>query len=392
MKHSSDRIVTTHTGSLPRPEGLLELVYRRQEGQDVPADEFEAAAIAATNEVVARQIKVGIDIVTDGEMNKPGFVNYVGERLAGFGEPGKPWGLDDLADLPELTMALYGGPGGTHINMSGCRGEVSYVGQAQVAQDIEHLKNALTAAGDPNREAFMPSASPGCISNAAENFHYSTYEAYLEAVATAMSEEYRAIVEAGFILQLDCPDLPMAHHTSFWAHKYMEEIGYERYVQMHLDALDNAIADLPADRVRMHLCWGNYAGPHTSDVPIERLFGMVMNAKPSAVSFEAANPQHEHAWETFADFSIPDDKILMPGVVDTKTNVVEHPRLIAQRIERFANIVGRERVIPGNDCGFATFAGFGIVDPKIAWMKLAVLAQGAAAATERLWSAGAVIA
>jgi 5-methyltetrahydropteroyltriglutamate--homocysteine methyltransferase len=201
-----------------------------------------------------------------------------------------------------------------------------------------------------------------------------------------MSEEYKAIVDAGFLLQLDCPDLPMAAHTSFWALSHMEEMGFERYIQMHLDALDQSIADLPADRVRLHLCWGNYAGPHTADVPIERLFHMVMGAKPAAVSFEAANPRHEHEWETLASLPIPDDKILMPGLIDTKTNVVEHPHLIAQRIGRFADIVGRERVIPGTDCGFATFAGFGMVDPEVAWMKLTALAEGAAEASERLWS------
>ena len=386
MRHSSERILTTHTGSLPRPKGLTELVFEKQEGKDVDAAAFEAAAVQATDDVVARQIAAGIDVVSDGEMNKPGFVNYVGERLEGFGAPGKPWTLSDLEALPELTMALYGGPGGTHINMPACRGEVSYKGHAMVAEDIEHLRNALAKAGDPDREAFIPAASPGCIANAAENFHYPTYEAYLQAVTAAMSEEYKAIVDAGFLLQLDCPDLPMAAHTSFWAVKHMEEMGFERYIQMHLDALDQAIADLPADRVRMHLCWGNYAGPHTDDVPIERLFNMVMGAKPAAVSFEAANPRHEHEWETLASLPIPDDKILMPGLIDTKTNVVEHPRLIAQRIGRFADIVGRERVIPGTDCGFATFAGFGMVDPEVAWMKLAALAQGAAEASERLWS------
>jgi 5-methyltetrahydropteroyltriglutamate--homocysteine methyltransferase len=386
MKRSDERILTSHTGSLPRPAELTELVFRKQEGQSVPADEFEAAVVAATDDVVKRQIDAGIDIVSDGEMGKPGFVNYVGERLEGFGAPGKPWTLADLEELPELTMALYGGPGGTHINMPACRGAVSYKGQELVAQDIAHLRTALVRAGDPDREAFIPAASPGCICNGAENFHYPTYEAYLGAVTAAMAEEYKAIVDAGFILQLDCPDLPMAAHTAFWAIKHMEEMGFDRYIQMHVDALDQAIADLPADRVRMHLCWGNYAGPHTADVPIERLMDMVLAAKPSAVSFEGANPRHEHEWETLAGLSIPDDKILMPGVIDTKTNVVEHPQLIAQRIGRYAEIVGRERVIPGTDCGFATFAGFGIVDPQVAWMKLAALAQGAAEASERLWS------
>jgi 5-methyltetrahydropteroyltriglutamate--homocysteine methyltransferase len=392
MTQSSDRILTTHAGSLPRPRELTELVFRRQEGQDVSSEEFEAAAIEATDYVVARQVSAGVDIVSDGEMNKPGFVNYVGQRLSGFGAPGKPWTLSDLEDLPELTMALYGGPGGTHINMPACRGEVGYIGHDAVAQDIAHLQRALEKAAPEGHQAFIPAASPGCIANAAENFHYPSYESYLDALTAAMSEEYRAIVDAGFILQLDCPDLPMAAHTTFWAHNVMEKMGFRRYIDLHIEALNQAIRDLPADRVRMHLCWGNYAGPHTADIPIEELIDSVMAAKPTGVSFEGANPRHEHEWETLASASIPEDKVLIPGVIDTKTNVVEHPDLIAQRIVRYAGIVGRERVIPGTDCGFATFAGFGIVEPEVAWMKLAALAEGAAKATDKLWSAGPVAA
>jgi 5-methyltetrahydropteroyltriglutamate--homocysteine methyltransferase len=392
MRQSNERILTTHTGSLPRPKALTDLVFRRQEGQAVPADQFRAAAAEATNDVVRRQVDAGIDIVSDGEMNKPGFVNYVGERLSGFGGTGAPWTLTDLEDFPDLTMALYGGPGATHINMPICQGEVSYAGHTQVNEDIENLRRALAEADAEDAEAFMPAASPGCITMCAENHHYPSYEAYLDAVTRAMSEEYRTIVGAGFILQLDCPDLPMAAHTNSWSSGVFEEMGFQRYLELHLNALDDAVDGLPVDRIRMHLCWGNYAGPHTADVPIERLIETVMRAKPSAVSFEAANPRHEHEWETLAKLQIPDDKILIPGVIDTKTNVVEHPRLIAQRIARFTDIVGRERVIPGTDCGFATFAGFGIVEPEVAWLKLGALAQGAAEASEQLWRGRASVA
>jgi 5-methyltetrahydropteroyltriglutamate--homocysteine methyltransferase len=384
MANSSDRILTTHTGSLPRPEALKQLMFRRQEGEDIAPGEMDAAVDAAILEVVRRQRAAGIDIVSDGEMSKPGFVNYIGQRLSGFGGKGDPWMLTDMAELPDLVQALYGGPGGLHILMPRCEGEVRYEGQALVEKDIAVMKAAL--AGDDEAQGFFPSASPGCVANCAQNVHYPDYQTYLDAVAEAMAVEYKAIVDAGFILQLDCPDIPMAPHTDGWMTDLYNEIGFERFIDMQLRALDDAIGDLPVDRVRMHVCWGNYAGPHHLDVPVERVLEPALRAKPSMVSFEGANPRHEHEWETLAEMDIPDDKILSPGVIDTKTNVVEHPRLVAQRIERYANIVGRERVVPGTDCGFGTFVGFGLVEPDVAWMKLEALAQGAALASERLWS------
>ncbi len=383
MRHSDDRIRTTHTGSLPRPPRLTELVFARQEGREVDLDELRSAVVKATVDVVRRQREAGIDIVSDGEMNKPGFVNYIGQRLSGFGGLGKPWTLADMDDLPDLLMALYGGPGGTHINMPRCEGEIRYTGHDLVAEDIANLRAAL---GDDDGEAFIPAASPGCIAMGAENVHYPDYESYLGALADAMREEYRAIVDAGFLLQLDCPDIPMMPHTTAWMADVYEQIGFPRYVELQLEALEASIAGLPADRIRMHLCWGNYAGPHTMDVPLEEVLEPALRASPVAISFEGANPRHEHEWETLKTLSIPEDKILMPGVIDTKTNVVEHPRLIAQRIGRYAGIVGRERVIPGTDCGFATFVGFGLVEPDVAWLKLEALAQGAAIASEQLWS------
>jgi 5-methyltetrahydropteroyltriglutamate--homocysteine methyltransferase len=384
MASSSNRILTTHTGSLPRPEVLKQLMFRRQEGEDIAPDEMDAAVDAAILEVVRRQREAGIDIVSDGEMSKPGFVNYIGQRLSGFGGPGDPWMLTDMAELPDLVQALYGGPGGLHILMPRCEGEVRYEGHTLVDKDIAMMKAALE--GDDDAQAFFPSASPGCIANCAQNMHYPDYQSYLDAVAEAMSVEYKAIVDAGFILQLDCPDIPMAPHTDGWMTDLYNEIGFERYIDMQLGALNDAIGDLPTDRVRMHVCWGNYAGPHHLDVPVERVLEPALRAKPSTISFEGANPRHEHEWETLAEMDIPDDKILSPGVIDTKTNVVEHPRLVAQRIERYANIVGRERVLPGTDCGFGTFVGFGLVEPDVAWMKLEALAQGAAMASDRLWS------
>ena len=388
MRYSDDHIRTTHTGSLPRPKRLTELVFQRQEGLEVDLDELRTEVRAATVDVVRRQRAAGIDIVSDGEMSKPGFVNYIGQRLSGFGGLGTPWSLADMNDLPDLLMALYGGPGGTHIMMPRCEGEIAYVGHDLVAEDIANLRAAL---GDDDAEAFIPATSPGCIAMGAENVHYPDYETYLGALADAMREEYRAIIDAGFLLQLDCPDIPMMPHTTAWMANLYEEMGLPRYVELQLAALEASIAGLPADRIRMHLCWGNYAGPHTMDVPLEEVLVPALAASPVAVSFEGANPRHEHEWEVLKTLAIPEDKILIPGVIDTKTNVVEHPRLIAQRIGRYADIVGRERVIPGTDCGFATFVGFGLVEPDVAWLKLEALAEGAQLATDDLWSrAGSV--
>jgi 5-methyltetrahydropteroyltriglutamate--homocysteine methyltransferase len=383
MRHSDERILTTHTGSLPRPADLTEMVYARQEGKQVDPERFNSAVTTATREIVIRQREAGIDIVSDGEMSKPGFVNYIGQRLTGFAGHGEPWSLADMDDMPELVMALYGGPGGTHINMPRCEGEVRYQGHDLVNADIARLRDALS--GD-EAEAFIPAASPGCIAMGGENVHYPGYESYVGAVAEAMREEYKAIIDAGFLVQLDCPDIPMVPHTRGWMSHLVDENGFDWYLRTQLDALETSIVGLPADRIRMHLCWGNYAGPHTMDVPLEEVLEPAFGASPGAISFEGANPRHEHEWETLASMTIPDDKILMPGVIDTKTNVVEHPKLIAQRIGRYADIVGRERVIPGTDCGFATFVGFGLVEDPVVWLKLSALAQGAALASEQLWS------
>jgi 5-methyltetrahydropteroyltriglutamate--homocysteine methyltransferase len=389
MTRSAKRILTTHTGSLPRPNDLTELMFARQEGKHVDNKRRREVATRAVRDVVRLQRQAGIDIVSDGEMNKAGFVNYVGERLTGYGGVGAPWTLADMAELPGLVKSLYGGPGGTHINMPRCVGEVHYCGEALVAQDIETLLAALRGDDDKDVIGFLPAASPGCITMSAENLHYGTYEDYLAAVTEAMKIEYRAIVNAGLILQLDCPDIPMGHHTNCWITDQIHAMGFTKYVDLHVSALNHAIAGLPPERVRVHICWGNYAGPHHKDVPLSTLIDSVMKVRVGAISFEGANPRHEHEWQMLKEVKIPEDKVLIPGVIDTKTNVVEHPQLVAQRIERYANIVGRERVIPGTDCGFATFVGFGIVEPEVAWMKLSALAEGARLASDHLWGRSA---
>jgi 5-methyltetrahydropteroyltriglutamate--homocysteine methyltransferase len=365
-------IRTTHVGSLPRPEALTKLMYAHQEGQDV---DLGGAVADAVREVVEMQVRAGVDVVSDGEMGKPGFVNYVSERLSGFGGQAAPWTIDDLADAPELIISQYGGEAGAHIMPANCEGAVSYVGQALLQRDLDNFRAALEG---HDVEAFVPAASPGVIAVCSPNLHYPDYDAYIDAVADAMAEEYRAIVDAGFLLQLDCPDIPMAGHTQFWCKDQVDKLGLTEFAARNVAAIERALEGIDGDRVRLHLCWGNYEGPHHLDAPLGELIGPVLACKSAMLSFEAANPRHEHEWEEFDAFDIPDDKVLLPGVIDTLTNFVEHPRLVAQRLERYARVVGPERVIGSADCGFGTFVGFGQVGARVAEMKLAALAEGAA--------------
>jgi 5-methyltetrahydropteroyltriglutamate--homocysteine methyltransferase len=379
MKLSTERILTTHTGSLPRPEELVKLTYEQEEGRPVDHDVMAGAQARAVEQAVRRQAEAGVDVISDGEMAKPGFTNYLTSRVTGYEGRAAPWVLDDLKEFPDLVMEQYGGEAGAHIVMRNCTGDIRYVGQAAVATDIAALSKAI--ADVDVVEGFLPATSPGCFAMAAPNQHYDGYENYLFAIARALREEYRAIVESGLLLQIDCPDLPMAVHTTSWDGT-AKRIGYQKYLELHVAALNEAVAGLPSDRMRMHICWGNYEGPHHMDVALTEVLPAVFEAKPAAISFEAANPRHEHEWEDLGKLKIPDDKVLVPGVVDVKTNVLEHPRLVAQRIGRFADIVGRERVIAGTDCGFGTFVGFGAINDTVAWLKLGALAQGARLASE----------
>lgn len=366
---------TTHVGSLPRPEALTRLMYLHQEGTG-DESELEGAVTDAVHDVVAMQHGAGVDVVSDGEMGKPGFVNYVRERLAGFGGQAAPWSIDDLEAAPELAIAQYGGEAGAHIMPANCEGPVSYVGAAAVQRDIDNLRLALDKTG--HRDAFIPAASPGCIATGSPNLHYPDYDSYLDALADAMAVEYRAVVDAGLLLQLDCPDIPMAAHTAFWCRDEVRRRGLVAFAERHVAAIDRALEGIDPSRVRLHMCWGNYEGPHHLDAPLAELLPPVLGARPTMISFEGANPRHEHEWADLEGLGIPDDKVLMPGVVDTLNNIVEHPRLIAQRLERYASVVGPERVIASTDCGFGTFVGFGRVGAQVAEMKLRAMADGAA--------------
>jgi 5-methyltetrahydropteroyltriglutamate--homocysteine methyltransferase len=383
MKTSNDHILTTHTGSLPRPEQLVDLVYAKQEGKKIDSDAFESVVGKTVDEIVHRQAELGVDVVSDGEVSKAGFVNYISNRLAGFAGVGAPWSLGDMDDLPELVIAQYGGAAGQHILMPECVGPVSYVGQDEVQKDIAHLRHAVLQS--PVLEAFIPATSPGCVTMCAANKHYGSYEDYLWAVADAMAEEYRTIVKAGFVLQLDCPDIPMVAHTRGW-YDGKKIHGVRGHAELHIQAINRAIKGLPPGMIRLHMCWGNYSGPHHHDVALGEILEPVLGANVGAYSFEGANPQHEHEWKVFEKLKLAQDKIIIPGVIDTKTNVLEHPELVAQRIERYAKLVGRERVIAGTDCGFGTFVGFGAVHPKVAWLKVGSLVQGAQLASKNLWS------
>jgi 5-methyltetrahydropteroyltriglutamate--homocysteine methyltransferase len=376
MKKSTERILTTHTGSLPRPQDLLDMLFKQERGEAVDQDAFEARVRDAVHEVVRKQISSGIDIVNDGEMGKISYSTYVKDRLTGYEgtAPLKLQSSADMADFPEFTQRRTGGI--SEVIAPVCNGPITYTGQGALQQDIDNFKAALV--GVDVVEAFMTAASPGVISIFLPNQYYPTDEAYLYALADAMKEEYETIYRAGFILQLDCPDLTAIRNIGGTQ-------SNESYIALHVEALNYALRDIPPERMRLHLCWGNYEGPHHKDMPLRSLIDTVLKARPVGLSFEGANPRHEHEWNVFQDVKLPDGKVIIPGVLDSTTNFIEHPELVAQRIERYAALVGRENVIAGTDCGFATFAGMYTVDPRITWAKLQSMSEGAQIASRELW-------
>ena len=381
MKTSTDRILTTHVGSLPRPAALRELLVKKDQGQP-----YDNAALArqtreAVTAIVRRQAEAGVDIVDDGEMSKPGYSTYIADRLTGFDghEPAKP--RLDTGPYPNFNAAYARMTGENVARRAVCVASIEWRDREPLHQDIANLKAAT--AGLDVADIFMTAASPGLVPVFQTNRHYPSHEAYVEAIATAMQEEYEAIHAAGFVLQLDCPDLAMAHHTSF---QDLSETDFLKRAAFHVEVLNHALRNVPAEMSRIHICWGNYEGPHDHDIDFRKVAPILVKAKPMALVVEAANPRHAHEWAVWKDeVKLPDDKILIPGVLDTSTNYVEHPELVAERLCRFADIVGRERVIAGSDCGFGTFAGYGKLDPDISFKKLRAMAEGAAIASKRLW-------
>jgi 5-methyltetrahydropteroyltriglutamate--homocysteine methyltransferase len=380
MPASTDRILTTHVGSLPRSDDLTDVLLRRDKGEVDESGEFDRLIAEAVTRVVRLQAETGIDLPSDGEQGKVGYATYMMDRLEGFGghSPRKP--AKDLADYPELTKKMSAIIGTQEFRRASCVAPIKVKDWGPLQVDIRNMTAAMEAAGV--EDGFMNSASPGLVSAFQPNAYYDTHEDYIWAIAEVMQEEYEQIHEAGLMVQLDCPDLAMARHTGF---QDLTEDEFLKRAELHVEAMNHALRNVPAERCRFHVCWGNYEGPHDFDIPVEKIMPIVLRARPAAVLFEAANARHEHEWAAWAAADIPDDKILVPGTIDTCTNLVEHPELVAQRIERFAGIVGRERVIAGTDCGFGTFAGYGRVDERIAWKKLGSLVEGAAIATKRLW-------
>jgi 5-methyltetrahydropteroyltriglutamate--homocysteine methyltransferase len=383
MKRSTDRILTTHTGSLPRTAKVVELLLAEQKTRGARKAELDAAVREAIAHVVARQIECGVDIVNDGEQGRTDYTVHVLDRLAGFeGESTPPLGTGD-AEFPELAQLL------THFaspfqHRPSCTGEVTWKDFAAAQADIDLSRDVMTGANAT--ELFMTSPSPGQIARYLKNRHYKTEEAYVYALAEVMKREYKAIVDAGFVLQLDCPDLAMLRHTVYLDRSLAD---FRKIIAVNVAALNHAVADIPAERMRMHVCWGSTMAPHHTDVPLADIIDIVLGAKPTAVSFPAANGRHEHEWKIWRDVKLPAGKVIVPGVIDSTVNTVEHPEVVCDRIVNFAHAVGRENVIAGVDCGFGTFAGRVQVDTKIVWMKLQSLAEGAALASKQLWKKAA---
>jgi 5-methyltetrahydropteroyltriglutamate--homocysteine methyltransferase len=385
MKNSTDRILTTHAGSLPRPKTLIDDIIAREQGQPIDDAAFQVATANAVDDVVAKQVEAGIDIVSDGEMSKPSYTTYIRHRVEGIAPDPRAAekGRDIMIGRDLLAHPDFGTRRGNFsaTPFPGCVGPLRYKDRSALDRDLAHLK----AAADKTKptEVFMTAPSPGILTRFIINLHYPNEDAYVGALAEVMMIEYQAIVRAGFLLQIDCPDLGSCRNNQY---RDLTDEQFRKIAERNIAALNSATEGLPADRMRLHICWGNYEGPHTHDLPLTKIIDIAFKGRPQAISIEAANPRHDHEWEDLKEIAIPDDKILIPGVIDSTTNFVEHPKLVAQRIGRYADIVGREQVIAGVDCGFGTAvrADPMVVD-SVVWAKLAALAEGARIASERLW-------
>ena len=374
---STERFLTTHTGSLPRPEALMRMMFAEQEGVAVEPNALASAIDEAAALMVDRQVAAGIDIVNDGEMSKPSYATYIKDRLDGFGGESGTYSFQDLDEFPGTKAKVFADTGRAKRKAPACTAPITVRDMDAPRIDAERLRRL---AGD--RPTFMCAVSPGTTSLFFANQHYPSHEAYLFAIADALAFEYETIAGAGITLQIDCPDLAMGRHVQYAG---LDLDGFRKAIALHIDALNHAVRNIPAERLRMHLCWGNYPGPHHCDVPLADIIDLVWTAKPATILFEAANPRHAHEFALFESVGIPDDKILAPGLIEPQSTYVEHPELIAQRIGRYADLVGRERVVGGVDCGFSIHVGSGGLDPEVVWAKLGALAQGAAIASRKYW-------
>ena len=384
MRTSTDRILTTHVGSMPRPQSLVDALLQKDHGEVTDWDAYDRTIARAVDAVVARQVEAGIDIPSDGEASKVSYSTYMMDRLNGFGGDNERRMPMDVAPHPEFRAKLSRMTGVQEFRRASCIAPISVKSWAPLHTDIANQLAAMKAHGVV--EGFMNSASPGLITAFQPNQFYKTHEEYVWALAEVMHEEYEAIVAAGLVVQLDCPDLAMARHIGF---QDLTEAEFLKQSAIHVEAMNHALRNVPAQMARYHICWGNYEGPHDHDIQVDRIMDIILKAKPAGILFEAANARHDHEWVVWRDASLPDDKILIPGTLDSCSNYVEHPELVAQRIERYAGIVGKERVIAGTDCGFGTFAGYGKMDMDISYKKLRSMTEGAEIASRRLWKRAA---
>ncbi len=374
---SSVKILSTHVGSLPRSKRVTDLVFAKENEQPYSETELASVIHDAVDEVVARQVQVGVDLVSDGEMSKISYATYIKDRITGFDGDSERNPPSDLEEYPTFLQRQASSGGTPSYRRPCCVGEIRVKNEAPLKEDLANLSEAVLA--HKPHGAFMNAASPGVIALFQPNHHYDNHEEYLTALGEAMRPEYEAIVGAGFMLQLDSPDLGLGRHMMF---KDKSDAEYQALANLHIEVMNDALRNVPADRVRLHVCWGNYEGPHHHDAPMDVVLPIALRAKPQYLLFESSNPRHAHEWEVFRDTDLPADKVLVPGVIDSTTNFIEHPKLVAQRLERFIGIVGPERVMAGSDCGFSTFAGFGAVDENIVYAKLAAMTEGAALASK----------
>ena len=381
MKRSTDRFLTTHTGSLPRPDDLIRMMYAKEEGVPVDPQALASRVRTAVAEVVKKQADAGVDLINDGEMSKPSYATYIKDRLHGFGGTGNTFVYQDLDEYPALAKRVFGDPGRSRRKTPACNAPITVRDAKAAREDVDNLKAALGAV--QAAEGFMSAASPGVVSLFFRNDHYEDHETYLYAIADAMRDEYETVAKAGFVLQIDCPDLGMGRHIQY-ADLDLKE--FRKRIVMHIEALNHATQNIPQEQLRMHLCWGNYEGPHHRDVPLADIVDIVFMARPNAISFEAANPRHAHEYTVFETVKLPAGKVLIPGVIESKSNFIEHPELIAQRIGRYAKLVGRENVIAGSDCGYGTWVGQAAVDPDVVFAKLKAMADGARLASKQFWN------